>query len=399
MHANKEEKEQRKAVRAWVSSLKLPAAAFTLSAMTFMRRYPIRLAGALGLAFSLTAFAGQPQLKIKTTLGEITLELDAEKAPISTLNFIQYAQSNFYDGTIFHRVMPNFMIQGGGFTKTIDLKTEGLRPPIKNEWKNGLKNVRGTISMARTAEPDSATAQFFINVVDNPALDQPSARTGNAGYAVFGKVLQGLDIVDKIRNVETQEHPKYPGGKVVPIEDVVIQSARIVGEYDLQTLQKKVSDSEKATAAKAAAEAAKQKAFLTENAKKKGVKTTDSGLQYRIIREGKGPKPKATDKVQIHYRGQLIDGTEFDSSYSRNTPASFSLNQVIRGFGEGLQLIAVGGKAELFIPAELAYKDRGVGNVIPPNSTLVFEVELLEIIPPAPPSATNATPSCEPNNP
>ena len=358
-----------------------------------MRIYPICLAGALGLAFSLTLLetasaAGQPQLKIKTTLGEITLELDAEKAPISTLNFIQYAQNNFYDGTVFHRVMPNFMIQGGGFTETIDLKTEGLRPPIKNEWKNGLKNVRGTISMARTAKPDSATAQFFINVVDNPALDQPSARTGNAGYAVFGKVIQGMDTVDKIRNIETQEHPKYPGGKVVPVKSVVIQSVRIVGEYDLQTLQKKVSDSEKAAAAAKAAEAAKQKAFFTENAKKEGVKTTDSGLQYRIIKEGEGPKPKATDKVQIHYRGQLIDGTEFDSSYSRNTPATFSLNQVIPGFCEGLQLIAAGGKAELFIPAELAYKDQGFGNVIPPNSTLVFEVELLQIITPNPPSAT-----------
>lgn len=374
--------------------------------MTFMRRYPIRLAGALGfgLAFSLsspetTSAAGQPQLRMKTTLGEITLELDAEKAPISTLNFIQYAQNKFYDGTVFHRVMPNFMIQGGGFTETIDLKTEGLRPPIKNEWKNGLKNVRGTISMARTAEPDSATAQFFINVVDNSFLDQPNPRTGGAGYAVFGKVVQGMDIVDRIRNVETREHPKYPGGKVVPVEDIVIESVRIVGEYDLQTLQKKVSDSEKAAASKTAAEAAKQKAFLTENAKKEDVKTTDSGLQYRILQQGEGPKPKATDKVQVHYRGQLIDGTEFDSSYSRNAPATFSLNQVIPGFGEGLQLIAAGGKAELFIPAELAYKDRSVGNVIPPNSTLVFEVELLQIITPTPPSATDATPSCEPNAP
>lgn len=357
--------------------------------MTFMRRYPIRLAGALGLAFSLTAFAGQPQLQMETSLGKITLELDAEKAPISTLNFIRYAQNDFYNGTIFHRVMPDFMIQGGGFTETIDQKIEGLRPPIKNEWKNGLKNLRGTISMARSAKPDSAAAQFFINVVDNSFLDQPNPRTGGAGYAVFGKVIQGMDIVDKIRSVETQEHPKYPGGgKVVPVENIVIESVRIVGEYDLQTLEKKVSDSEKAAAAKTAAEAAKQKAFLTENAKKEGVKTTNSGLQYRILQQGKGPKPKATDKVEVHYRGRLIDDTEFDSSYSRKTPATFSLNQVIPGFGEGLQLIAAGGKAELFIPAELAYKDRSVGNVIPPNSTLIFEVELIQIITPNPPSAT-----------
>lgn len=362
-----------------------------------MRRYPVRLVGALSLAFSLNAFAAQPQLQMETSLGKITLELNAEKAPISALNFIQYAQKNFYNGTIFHRVMPNFMIQGGGFTETVDQKTEGLRPPIKNEWKNGLKNVRGTISMARSAEPDSATAQFFINVVDNSFLDQPNPRTGYAGYAVFGKVVQGMDIVDKIRSVETQEHPKYPGGKVVPIEPVVIESVRIVGEYDLKSLQKKVSDSEKAAIAKAAAEAAKQKAFLDAK-EKEGVQKTGSGLLYRIIREGKGPKPKATDKVKVHYRGQLIDGTEFDSSYSRNAPTTFSLNQVIPGFGEGLQLIAAGGKAELFLPADLAYKDRGVGNVIPPNSTLIFEVELLEIIPPDPPSATD-TPPCKPNDP
>lgn len=367
-----------------------------------MRRYPVRLAGSLGLAFSLSAFAaGQPQLQMKTSHGKITLELDAEKAPISTLNFIQYAQNKFYDGTVFHRVMPNFMIQGGGFTEDIDQKVDGLRPPIKNEWKNGLKNLRGTISMARTARPDSATAQFFINVVDNAALDQPNPETGYAGYAVFGKVVQGMDIVDKIRRVETQEHSKYPGGKVVPVKPVIIQSVRIVGEYDMESLQKKVSDSEKAAAAKAAAEAAKQKAFLENAKEKEGVQKTKtgSGLLYRIIREGKGPKPKATDKVKVHYRGQLIDGTEFDSSYSRNAPATFPLNQVIPGFGEGLQLIAVGGKAELFLPADLAYKDRGVGNVIPPNSTLIFEVELLEIITPTPPSATDATPSCEPNDP
>ena len=122
---------------------------------------------------------------MKTTLGDIVLELDAEKAPISTLNFLKYAQAGFYEGTIFHRVIPNFMIQGGGLTPDLEKKKDGLMPPIKNEWKNDLKNKTWTIAMARTGIPDSATSQFFINVKDNGGLDRPGAR--GAAYAVFGK--------------------------------------------------------------------------------------------------------------------------------------------------------------------------------------------------------------------
>lgn len=169
-----------------------------------------------------------PKVVIETTLGNITLELDAAKAPISTENFLQYAKDKFYDGTIFHRVMPNFMIQGGGHLPNLDEKKEGIRPPIKNEWQNGLKNVRGTIAMARTNAADSATAQFFINVVDNANLDQ--AGGGGAGYAVFGKVVEGMDVVDKIKDTETKVDPKYPGGKVVPATPVVIKSVRVAGD-------------------------------------------------------------------------------------------------------------------------------------------------------------------------
>ena len=132
-----------------------------------------------------------PRVKIETSLGDIVLELDGEKAPISTLNFIRYAEEKFYDGTVFHRVMKSFMIQGGGYTAEIDEK-KGARGGIKNEWKNGLKNNKGTISMARLGgQPDSGSAQFFINVVDNARLDQPQA--DGAAYAVFGKVVEGMD--------------------------------------------------------------------------------------------------------------------------------------------------------------------------------------------------------------
>ncbi len=138
-------------------------------------------------------------VKLTTSMGEIMIELDEERAPVSTANFLSYVDSGHYDHTIFHRVISNFMIQGGGFTA--DMKQKKTGEGIVNEWSNGLKNKRGTIAMARTSDPNSATAQFFINVKDNDFLSE--ARDGVAGYAVFGKVTQGMDVVDKIREVPT----------------------------------------------------------------------------------------------------------------------------------------------------------------------------------------------------
>lgn len=151
--------------------------------------------------------------------GDIVLELNREKAPITVENFLSYVDKKFYDGTIFHRIMNTFMIQGGGMTP--DMKQKPTDPPIKNEWRNGLKNLRGTIAMARMGgNPDSATSQFFINVVDNPMLDQPQ-RDG-AAYAVFGKVVAGMNVVDKIRDVPTT----YRGQeKSVPTETVTVERA------------------------------------------------------------------------------------------------------------------------------------------------------------------------------
>lgn len=166
------------------------------------------------------------RVKIETSMGDIVLELDGEKAPITVDNFLQYADSGFFKDTIFHRVMSTFMIQGGGYNVELAEKKEGLRPPIKNEWTNGLKNDRGTIAMARTPAPDSATAQFFINVVDNPALSE--GKSGGAGYCVFGKVVEGMEVVDKIKDVETKVDPRLPMGKVVPVEPVMIKSVKRV---------------------------------------------------------------------------------------------------------------------------------------------------------------------------
>jgi len=160
---------------------------------------------------------------IRTTFGEIKLDLDAEKAPKTVANFIKYAQDGFYDGTIFHRVIDNFMIQGGGFDTNMSQKQP--REPIENEADNGLKNDHGTIAMARTTDPHSATAQFFINVKDNDFLNHSGKNMQGWGYTVFGKVTSGEDVLDKIRAVATTNRG---GQQDVPSEDVIIESVEIV---------------------------------------------------------------------------------------------------------------------------------------------------------------------------
>ncbi len=166
------------------------------------------------------ATAKTSKVRLKTTQGDIVVELNVEKAPITVSNFLSYVNKKHYDGTVFHRVIDGFMIQGGGFTQdgaTLTEKDTGKG--IKNEGQNGLKNDRGTIAMARTTDPDSATAQFFINVKDNPALNFPS----NGGYAVFGKVVEGMDVVDKIKGVKTRADARLGGD--VPVEPITIKSA------------------------------------------------------------------------------------------------------------------------------------------------------------------------------
>ena len=164
-----------------------------------------------------------PMVLMKTSMGDIKIELFKNKAPISVKNFLRYVEEGHYNGTIFHRVISNFMIQGGGFTP--DLQQKSTHAPIKNEADNGLKNTRGTIAMARTQVVDSATAQFFINVQDNPNLDHRGPGPG-FGYAVFGRVTEGMDVVDKIRNVKTGS--KGPLPRDVPLETVLIKEVEVL---------------------------------------------------------------------------------------------------------------------------------------------------------------------------
>ncbi|NCF29288.1 MAG: peptidyl-prolyl cis-trans isomerase [Gammaproteobacteria bacterium] len=167
-----------------------------------------------------TAAEATPRVRLETSMGNIVLELDREHAPATVDNFLTYVKDGFYDGTIFHRVIGNFMIQGGGYTA--DLSRKETRPPIKNEANNGLKNNRGSIAMARTRDPHSASAQFFINVEDNAALDHRAPDARGWGYAVFGKVVDGMDVVDKIRSQATGVKA---GFRDVPNETITITRA------------------------------------------------------------------------------------------------------------------------------------------------------------------------------
>ena len=160
-----------------------------------------------------------------TTVGSMTLELDADNAPKTVENFLSYVSDGFYDGTIFHRVINNFMVQGGGFTA--DMEEKATQAPIENEANNGLENARGTIAMARTQDPHSATAQFFINVQDNDFLNHTGENMQGWGYAVFGKVTDGEDVLDKIRCVQTGSQA---GHQDVPVEPIIIESVTVIAD-------------------------------------------------------------------------------------------------------------------------------------------------------------------------
>ena len=186
----------------------------------------MRLLRVIGVALlcTLAGFAHAAdgtRVKLDTSLGAIVVELDADKAPKSVANFLAYVDAGFYDGTIFHRVIRGFVEQGGGYDK--DMRNKATRPPISNEAKNGLKNATGTIAMARTNDPNSATSQFYINLADNAQLDYPSF--DGFGYAVFGNVVEGMDVVRQIGSVRTGDRG---GQQDVPLEPVVIKSAKRV---------------------------------------------------------------------------------------------------------------------------------------------------------------------------
>jgi FKBP-type peptidyl-prolyl cis-trans isomerase len=304
--------------------------------------------------------------ELKTSKGDILLVLEYEKTPLTVCNFIALSEGKmttntrkdqpFYDGLKFHRVIPNFMVQGGCPLGT-GTGSPGYR--FVDEFDPSLKHSGpGILSMANSG-PSSNGSQFFITHKATPWLDNK--------HSVFGHVIKGQDVVDKIAK----------GDQLTKVNIIRVGDKAKAFKAD-QAAFDALKSNVKAPADPGEKNGKEGQDYRKKNLTKDGVKETKSGLQYKIIKPGVGTKPSATDKVTVHYRGTFIDGTEFDSSYKRNEPATFPLNQVIQGWTEGLQLIAPGGKIELVIPPEIAYGPRGRGP-IPPNTTLLFEVELVKI--------------------
>ena len=183
----------------------------------------LSLTATLSFATEKTMSDTQTKVKLTTTLGEVIIQLNTEKAPVSSANFLTYVNEGFYNGTVFHRIIPDFMAQGGGFDTSFNQKA--VHAPIKNEANNGLKNTRGTLAMARTNDPDSATAQFFINYKDNSFLNHTSQTSSGWGYAVFGEVIEGMDVVDAMAKQATSNRG---GHQDVPKTNIVIEKAEVV---------------------------------------------------------------------------------------------------------------------------------------------------------------------------
>jgi peptidyl-prolyl cis-trans isomerase A (cyclophilin A) len=304
--------------------------------------------------------------KFETAKGDIYCALEFKKTPMTVANFVGLAEGvikntakaegvAYYDSLKFHRVIPNFMIQGG-----CPLGTGTGDPGYKfgDEFDETLKHTGpGILSMAN-AGPGTNGSQFFITHVKTEWLD--------GKHTVFGHVIQGQAVVDSIKGNDLLKHL------------VILRKGKEAEAFDAA----KVFEFEKANAgakAEAKAKAEKEKMDKVLNETYGSAKTTASGLRYIIEKEGEGESPKATSSVTVHYTGYLLNGNKFDSSVDRGQPATFGLNQVIPGWTEGLQLLKPGGKAKLIIPANLGYGANGYPPVIPPNSWLVFDVELIKV--------------------
>lgn len=302
--------------------------------------------------------------RFNTSKGDILIALEYQKTPGTVGNFVALAEGNmensakpqgnpYYDGLKFHRVISDFMVQGG-----CPLGTGTGNPGYQfdDEIHDDLKHDGpGVLSMAN-AGPGTNGSQFFITHVETPWLD--------GKHTVFGRVTEGQDVVDAIAQGDA-------------LESVTIE--RVGAEAEAFNAIEAFRVFEGAREKRIAEEKAKAEAKIEKLAA--GFNKTDSGLRYQILQEGNGTKAEKGKIVSVHYKGQLVDGTVFDSSYKRNQPIDFTIGvgQVIPGWDEGIQLLKVGDKARLVIPSDLAYGSQGAGGVIPPNAVLVFDVELMNV--------------------
>jgi len=315
-----------------------------------------------------------PKIKIETTLGDMVFELDAQRAPGTVLYFMQNVFDKHYDGTVFHRVMKDTVIQAGTYTAKMVEKPKASRPPGKGMWNSPLTNKRGTIALLRGSLSGGGVGEFFINVADNARLDEPR----NKGlFAPFGKVVDGQEVIDRIRNVPVSTHPQYAAGKadVVPVDPVIIKSIQVLGSFNAAHIQSVVQ--EQIEARKHAVEI---KIAELEQQTGRKIVTAESGIQYIDLRIGNGPPVLITDTVMFNYEGSLADGSVFESTFV-SEPKVLPVSGLIEGLREGILTINEGGSRFVIVPPELGYGEAGIPAIIPPDATLFYRIELLEIRP------------------
>jgi FKBP-type peptidyl-prolyl cis-trans isomerase len=299
---------------------------------------------------------------------------------------MEYVDAGYYEGTAFHRVVKGLLIQGGLYFPNMKRKAEGLRDPIRNEWRNGLSHVYGSVAMARpTGKPNGARSEFFINLSHDYAFDFPQ-RDG-AGFAVFGIVLDGMETVERIAQLPAMRHPSFEdrGEAVVPIHPPVIESVSVVREFDRRALAERVKALQAQFVAQADevedATSKKIEAYVRQAEAETGkqFKKTASGLRYMVLKPGNGQRPRAAQRVRVDFVGSVLGQGEFMNTRTSG-PKNYPVSSNMRGWSEALQLMSVGARWKLVIPPDLAYGSAG-RPAIPPNSVLVFDVELLEILP------------------
>ena len=325
----------------------------------------------------------------QTSKGNMIVKLEDEKAPVTVANFVGLAEGKienkakakgvpFYDGTIFHRVIKDFMIQGG------DPKGTGMGDPGYkfDDERNDLQHKgKGILSMANSG-PNTNGSQFFITEVPTPHLD--------GRHTIFGEVVNGLEVIDSIATVEK-------GAQDKPRTDVVLEKVAIFSKgdayktYDAAKIfsegKGKIKENNKAILDKIEADKKKKAEEFAANQQKlvddlkATMQATPSGLYYKITETTDGKKANVGDNVSVHYAGKLVDGTEFDSSFKRNEPIEITIGvgQVIKGWDEGILLLKEGESATLLIPSELGYGANGAGGIIPPNAWLIFDVKLVKV--------------------
>lgn len=334
-----------------------------------------------------------PRVRIQTNLGAFTVELDAERAPVAVIHFMDHVERGFYQGLVFHRVLEGGLIQGGSYLPSMEPQRGGTRAPQDMELVTGMAHLRGTMALVHVpGRSDYPPAEFFINLSNNTGLDESG---GLANYTVIGQVVDGWEAVERIGAVAVDVHPRFAAGlsPVVPRTPVVMEEVSVLrglnrGEA-IRLRDERIRRAEESAAEQAAEQERNYRAALDrldQAAREAGreVVTTASGLKYVDIRPGRGAQPLYQDRVVIHFRGTLLNGVELNNTFVEEKPATRRVAEMVEGLREGLNTMSEGGRRMFLVPPELAFKSAGIPGRVPPNAWMVYEIELLEVLPPEP---------------